>query len=64
MRIPIDRQSKTPITQQLANWLKESIRAGSLPRGMKLPATRALALELGISRITVQNAMRYSKATD
>jgi GntR family transcriptional regulator/MocR family aminotransferase len=56
MRIPIDRQSKTPITQQLANWLKEGIRAGSLPRGMKLPATRALALELGISRITVQNA--------
>lgn len=56
MRIPIDRQSKTPITQQLANWLKEGIRTGSLPRGMKLPATRALAAELGLSRITIQNA--------
>lgn len=56
MRIPIDRQSKTSITQQIANWMKEGIRTGSLPRGMKLPATRTLAAELGLSRITVQNA--------
>lgn len=56
MRIPIDRQSKTPVYLQIANWLKESIRTGSLPKGTRLPATRALAAELGLSRITVQNA--------
>jgi GntR family transcriptional regulator/MocR family aminotransferase len=56
MRIPIDRQSGTPLYQQIESWLRQNIQSGSLEAGTRLPATRALAGELGVSRITVKNA--------
>lgn len=56
MRIPINRTSSAPLYQQIEGWLRENILSGSLPPGTRLPASRALAGELGVSRITVQNA--------
>src|SRR6266567_8652319 len=41
--------------------LREAIRSGRLPRGFVLPATRALARDLGVSRGTVLAA--YSQLT-
>jgi GntR family transcriptional regulator / MocR family aminotransferase len=56
MRIPLDHNSKIPIYRQIENWLRENIASGSLSPKTRLPATRLLAEELGISRITVKNA--------
>lgn len=56
MRIPIDRQSDVPLYRQIENFLRESILAGNLAPETRLPATRKLAQDLGINRITVGNA--------
>lgn len=56
MRLPIDRQSPIPLYRQIEDYLRQSILSGSLPPGAALPATRELARQLGVSRITVQNA--------
>jgi GntR family transcriptional regulator/MocR family aminotransferase len=56
MRIPIDRHSNVPIYKQIENFLHEGILSGSLPPETRLPATRKLAQDLGINRITVGNA--------
>jgi GntR family transcriptional regulator/MocR family aminotransferase len=56
MRIPLDRNSAVPLYQQIVNWLRDNIRSGSLPVNTRLPASRALSDELGVSRITVLNA--------
>ena len=45
-----------PIYSQLARALKQAILRGQLKAGSRLPATRALALELGLSRNTVLTA--------
>ncbi|EBA14759.1 probable transcriptional regulator, GntR family protein [Roseobacter sp. SK209-2-6] len=51
----IERDSSVPIYRQLDASLRRLILDGSLPPGQKLPSTRELAQELGISRITVKN---------
>jgi len=56
MRIPLDQNSSTSLYQQIQNHLRKQIQSGQLLPGTKLPATRKLAQDLGISRITVQNA--------
>lgn len=56
MRIPIDRESKIPIYQQIESFLRQGILSGSLAPETRLPATRQLARDLGINRITVENA--------
>lgn len=45
-----------PGGQQVENYLREQILSGALAPATQLPATRQLAQELGISRITVNNA--------
>src|SRR5262245_39948368 len=45
-----------PIYQQIYEHLRTAILAGQIKRGMKLPSTRALADELGVSRNTILNA--------
>jgi len=42
-----------PIYQQLYRRMREAILKGELARGTRLPATRALAVEAGVSRNTV-----------
>jgi GntR family transcriptional regulator/MocR family aminotransferase len=56
MRIPIDRQSEVPIYRQIEKFLREGIISGSLAPDTRLPATRKLAQDLGVNRITVGNA--------
>src|SRR5260221_6989973 len=45
-----------PIYQQLYDHLRASILDGRLEKGAKIPSTRLLAAELGVSRNTVLNA--------
>ncbi|NKX49158.1 PLP-dependent aminotransferase family protein [Arthrobacter deserti] len=52
----LDRASPVPLTVQLAQTLRASILDGTIKRDEALPATRALARTLGISRGTVVTA--------
>jgi len=56
MRIPIDRKSETPIYQQIENHLRQAILSGSMPADTRLPSARQLARDLGVNRITIENA--------
>ena len=56
MRIPIDRDGPEPLFRQIEIWLRDDIVSGGLPPSTRLPSSRALASELGVSRITVANA--------
>ena|SRR5438105_2311239 len=46
----------TPLYHRIAFDLRRRIGAGDLPRGARLPSSRALAKQLGVSRNTVVNA--------
>jgi DNA-binding transcriptional MocR family regulator len=56
MRIPLDRPGTIPLFRQVETWLRDNIVSGSLPAATRLPSTRSLADELGVSRITIANA--------
>ncbi len=56
MRIPLDRQSAEPLYQQIRAYLRQGILSGSLAADTRLPASRQLAQDLGVNRITVENA--------
>lgn len=56
MRIPLDRQSAVPLYQQIEEYLRQGILSGSLAANTRLPASRELARDLGVNRITVENA--------
>ena len=56
MRIPLDRQSTVPLYQQIEAYLRQGILSGSLAAETRLPASRQLARDLGVNRITVENA--------
>ena len=45
-----------PLRQQLADGLRSAIRDGRLAAGARLPATRGLADDLGVSRGVVTDA--------
>jgi GntR family transcriptional regulator/MocR family aminotransferase len=45
-----------PIYQQLADWFRRAIAEGRLRPGQRVPSTRALAGELGVSRLPVLGA--------
>ena len=51
----IERDSSVPIYRQLDASLRRLILDGTLAPGQKLPSTRELAQELGVSRITVKS---------
>jgi len=56
MRIPLDRHSEVPLYQQIEMYLRKGILSGSLAADTRLPASRQLARDLGVNRITVENA--------
>jgi GntR family transcriptional regulator / MocR family aminotransferase len=56
MRIPLDRQSASPLYLQIRDYLRQGILSGSLAPDTRLPASRQLAHDLGVNRITVENA--------
>ena len=51
----IDRETSVPIYRQLDTALRRLILNGTLAPGRKLPSTRELAQDLGVSRITVKS---------
>ena len=56
MRIPLDRESTGPLYQQIKTHLRQGILSGILAADTRLPASRRLAQDLGVNRITVENA--------
>jgi GntR family transcriptional regulator / MocR family aminotransferase len=54
--LAISRESELPLHEQIERSIREDIRAGRLNAGTQLPSTRALALELGVSRGVVSEA--------
>jgi GntR family transcriptional regulator/MocR family aminotransferase len=56
LSIPLNSSSSIPLFRQLYEGLRGTILAGSLKPGERLPASRTLAGELGVSRNTVTSA--------
>jgi GntR family transcriptional regulator len=55
--IPLNAESATPVYLQVAQGLEQGIEAGAISRGSALPAERELAHTLGVSRVTVRQAL-------
>ena len=55
--IPLDAGSATPVYVQVAQGLASRIESGQLRRGSALPAERELAATLGVSRVTIRQAL-------
>lgn len=51
--VSLDRNSPVPLIQQLDAQIRPAVLSGRLPSGLRLPSSRALARELGISRTSV-----------
>ncbi|WP_338259846.1 GntR family transcriptional regulator, partial [Bacillus anthracis] len=56
LTIPLVLQNKTPIYLQIYEYMKREISQGSLRAGTRLPSHRNLAMQLNVSRITVESA--------
>ena len=54
--IPLDRDGEEPIYRQLIRHIRMQIESGNLTAGVRLPASRDLARQLNVSRISVVNA--------
>lgn len=52
----LERRGAVPLSRQICDTLRGLILAGELPAGTKLPATRVLASDTGLSRNTVLHA--------
>ncbi len=62
LSIPLDRDGEEPIYRQLIRHIRMQIESGTLPAGVRLPASRDLARQLNISRISVVNAYAELRA--
>jgi DNA-binding transcriptional MocR family regulator len=51
--IHLDRKSTDPLYTQIANYMRRLIETEALKPGVKLPATRELAVEVGVDRATI-----------
>src|SRR5918997_4646098 len=51
----LDREGAEPLRAQLEGGLREAIRSGRLRAGERLPSSRELARQLGVSRGLVQD---------
>ena len=54
--VSLDRASGVPLARQLAAGVRDQVVAGTLPVGRRLPSTRALAADLGVSRSVPEQA--------
>ena len=62
LAIPLDDESNVPLFRQLYESVRESILSGALAPGVRLPATRTVAADLGVSRNTVLLAFEQLRA--
>jgi 2-aminoadipate transaminase len=53
MLIQLDRKGGEPLYGQIANYVRRLIQTDVLKPGVKLPATRELAVDLGVDRATI-----------
>ena len=60
--LELHRDAAQPLHRQLYGQLRTQILTGSLPSGTRLPSTRTLVAELGVSRITVVSAFEQLTA--
>ena len=56
LHLPLDRSSGTPIHRQIYEGIRRAILDGLLRPGQQVPSTRALAVDLGVSRLPVLTA--------
>jgi GntR family transcriptional regulator / MocR family aminotransferase len=54
--VTLDRGSGVPLARQLASGVRDQVVVGALPVGLRLPSTRALAADLGVSRSVTEQA--------
>ena len=54
--VRLDRSDPAPLTAQLSGALREAMSSGSLRAGERLPSSRTLATQLGVSRTVVTDA--------
>lgn len=54
--VRIDRSDPAPLTAQLSGALREAMSSGGLRAGERLPSSRTLATQLGVSRTVVTDA--------
>ncbi len=54
--VSLERASGVPLARQLAAEVRDQVVAGTLPVGRRLPSTRALATDLGVSRSVTEQA--------
>ena len=54
--IAVDRKAANPLHKQIYDGFRAAIVRGNLRPGQRVPSSRALGVELGISRIPVLNA--------
>ncbi|MDX6601096.1 MAG: GntR family transcriptional regulator / MocR family aminotransferase [Solirubrobacterales bacterium] len=54
--VELDRRGEAPLHEQIEHSIRENVRAGRLAAGSRLPSSRSLAAELGISRGVVSEA--------
>ena len=62
MRIPLNRADERPLYTQIYQFLRQQIETEALMVGSRLPASRELAADLGVSRVTVINAIAELEA--
>src|SRR5947207_14688127 len=60
--VVLRRDTPIPLHRQIEASIRDSIRAGRLPRGSLLPPTRVLAADLGVSRGVVVEAYQQLAA--
>jgi GntR family transcriptional regulator len=55
----LDKRNPTPLYYQLAEHIREQLQTGELKPGVQLSSERELSEQLGISRMTVRQAIAY-----
>jgi GntR family transcriptional regulator/MocR family aminotransferase len=56
--VSLSRASGPPLSAQLTDWLRRAMLAGTLAPGERLPSSRGLAAQLGVSRTVVTEAFQ------
>jgi GntR family transcriptional regulator/MocR family aminotransferase len=59
LHLHIDRTAETPLHRQIYEGLRRAILDGLLRAGQRVPSTRALAQDLGVSRLPVLTAYEH-----
>src|SRR5215469_10210710 len=62
LMVVLQRDERASLHRQIETSIRDSIRAGRLPRGSTLPPSRMLAADLGVSRGVVVEAYQQLSA--